>query len=247
MAYERKTWLDKNSDGTIPNGAIPLSADNLNRMEDGISEALERVEQCVKIGNVIISDTNEYVNLGYQPKFIMLMINNDTSPMCFCETSNSEMCKILSDGFELNPQQTIITNSNIREYFYITDSSYYFKVNNTDSQFVSNNQGRTNSEAKTILVAKQSVYIDFIYGYSSEKTHDKFYLTVGDKIIEDGSSSPTSGEKVEKRYTGYINAGDSIIFKYSKDGSVDSGDDCGYFKNITISYIGANVTYLALK
>ena len=70
---------------------------------------------------------------------------------------------------------------------------------------------------------------------------------VANKIIEDGSFSPTSGEKVEKGYTGYVNEGDSIIFEYSKDGSVDSGDDCGYFKNMTISYIGTNVTYLALK
>ena len=91
------------------------------------------------------------------------------------------------------------------------------------------------------------MYVDFTYGYSTEATHDKFSLTVDDKIIEDGSSSLTSGEKVEKTYTGYVNEGDSIIFEYSKDGSVNSGDDCGYFKNMTVSYIGTNVTYLALK
>lgn len=37
MTYIARTWIDKNTDGTVPSGAMPISAENLNIMEKGIA------------------------------------------------------------------------------------------------------------------------------------------------------------------------------------------------------------------
>lgn len=57
MAYERKTWVSKNPDGSIPSNAIPINADNLNNIEDGIEEALTKVNS-LEISSKEYADTN---------------------------------------------------------------------------------------------------------------------------------------------------------------------------------------------
>ena len=113
-----------------------------------------------------------------------------------------------------------ITAGNISAYFSVSNSSYYFV--GSGSTFTTNNKGVSGSTAKTTLTAKQDMYnITFTYSYSSEANWDKFTLTVAGAIIENA----VSGATTTKSYNGILSAGDTIIFQYVKDGSVDGNND----------------------
>jgi hypothetical protein len=72
--------------------------------------------------------------------------------------------------------------------------------------------------------------VTFTYSYSSETNYDKFTLTVAGTTIENG----VSGATVTKSYNGTLSAGDTIIFQYTKDGSVDRNDDKCTFSDMII-------------
>lgn len=55
MAYERTTWVPKNTDGSVPAGAPAINAQKLNNIEDGIEEALEGIR-------VLESDLKAYAD-----------------------------------------------------------------------------------------------------------------------------------------------------------------------------------------
>ena len=42
MGYIKTDWLNKNSSGSIASGAPALSANNLNKMEDGIQKSFNK-------------------------------------------------------------------------------------------------------------------------------------------------------------------------------------------------------------
>lgn len=60
MAYVKKVWVGKNADGSIPDNAIPISAENLNKMEDGIYEATATADNNSKR----LDDLEEWIVLG---------------------------------------------------------------------------------------------------------------------------------------------------------------------------------------
>ena len=45
MEYTTVGWVSKNQDGTIPDNAPPMSADNLNHMDEGILSAHREIER----------------------------------------------------------------------------------------------------------------------------------------------------------------------------------------------------------
>jgi hypothetical protein len=53
MAYERKFWVNKNEDGSVPDGATPISADNLNRIEDCLQKTFDKVA-CTNMKDLVI-------------------------------------------------------------------------------------------------------------------------------------------------------------------------------------------------
>ena len=123
-----------------------------------------------------------------------------------------------------------ITASNISEYFTVTNgSSYYFKGNG--NVFTTNNAGVNSSTASTTLTAKQNISeISFNYSYSSEPSYDKFTLKVAGSTIENA----VSGSTTTKSYNGSLTSGQTIEFKYAKDGSVNKNDDKCTFSNMVI-------------
>lgn len=228
MAYERKTWLNKNPDGTIPNGAIPFSADNLNRMEAGIEEAVNRIN----IGEFRI-DGDVTVELGYEPRYLTAISSSGNNSFSMFRGTTSGICKFSSKGFVVSGE-TNITNGNISEYFDVINSDYYFAYSSATNTFTSNNRGLKSTTAKTVLKSKKDIKIEFTYGYSSESGCDKFYLSVVDdngNIIQSVESG-ASGATREKTYSGTIKTGQSIVFEYQKDGSADKNLDQCYFKDI---------------
>ena len=123
-----------------------------------------------------------------------------------------------------------ITASNISDYFTVTNgSSYYFK--GEDNVFTTNNAGVNSSTATTTLTAKQDISeISFNYSYSSEPNYDKFTLKVAGSTIENA----VSGATTTKSYNGSLTSGQTIEFKYVKDGSVNKNNDKCTFSNMVI-------------
>ena len=123
-----------------------------------------------------------------------------------------------------------ITASNISDYFTVTNgSSYYFK--GEGNVFTTNNAGVNSSTATTTLTAKQDISeISFNYSYSSEPNYDKFTLKIAGSTIENA----VSGATTTKSYNGSLTSGQTIEFKYVKDGSVNKNNDKCTFSNMVI-------------
>lgn len=116
-----------------------------------------------------------------------------------------------------------VDGDNIASYFNVNNGSYYFAWNG--SSFNSNNQSRPSTTASTVLTAINKMNVQFNYFYGSEANYDKFTLKFGDATIENN----VSGNLTNKSYSGTLQAGQTIEFKYSKDGSADrNGDTCGF-------------------
>ena len=125
-----------------------------------------------------------------------------------------------------------ITADNIGYYFTVANGSYYFK--GSGAVFTSNNGGKANSTASTVLTAKQDISVlAFNYSYSSEAKYDKFTLKVGGATVEDG----VSGATTNKTYNGSLAKGQTVEFTYSKDGSQDGNDDKCTFSNMYITIL----------
>ena len=128
-----------------------------------------------------------------------------------------EETPIYSDG-----ELITLDNTNISEYFSITDGTYGFVWNDTDNAFSSNNGGVHNSTATSTWTAlKDMKNITLNYSYSSEAKYDKFTLTIAGKTIENA----VSGATTIKSWSGDILAGQTIVLTYKKDGSGNSNDD----------------------
>ena len=239
MAYERKFWGNK---GT--SGAIPISAENLNRIEDGISEAINKIG----IGRFEV-DGKTHVYLEYEPKYLTAISDSGMSSFSLFQNTACDFCQLTYDGFDVDGTR-YMTNEELSEYFDIHNDSYYFVYDSGTNKYASNNNNQNlhNTEAKTTLSAKDDINIEFTYGYSSESS-DKFYITIQEngktiQTIEDGASGTTT----EKTYKGTIKAGQSIIFKYKKDQSVDKNSDQCYFKDIKkIGVENGLWSYMAIK
>lgn len=42
MAFEQKIWVNESADGTVPSGSPSMSAEELNRIEQGIADSLQK-------------------------------------------------------------------------------------------------------------------------------------------------------------------------------------------------------------
>lgn len=127
-----------------------------------------------------------------------------------------------------------ITADNIGYYFTVANGSYYFE--GSGAVFTSNNGGKANSTATTVLTAKQDISVlTFNYSYSSEQSYDRFTLKVGGTTVEDG----VSGATTNKTYSGSLAKGRTVEFTYTKDSSQNSNDDKCTFSNMYITIKGA--------
>ena len=127
-----------------------------------------------------------------------------------------------------------ITADNIGDYFTVTNGSYYFA--GSGAVFTSNNVGKANSTASTVLTAKQDISVlTFNYSYSSEWNYDRFTLKVGGTTVEDG----VFGATTNKSYNGSLTKGQTIEFTYSKDSSQNLNDDKCTFSDMYITIKGA--------
>lgn len=103
-----------------------------------------------------------------------------------------------------------------------------FEYNEEKGRFESTIQGQSNSNATFMIVADIKTEISLICGTSSEYNFD--ILTILHNGIEKRAISGTNSIET----TISLDEGDTLIFKYSKDYSGDSGEDLAYLKDMTI-------------
>lgn len=143
-----------------------------------------------------------------------------------------------------SPLKYKVTSSNINKVFSnIVNGSYYFAEDGSTGKFVSNNKGVHNSTATTTLTAAENMTLSFSYIVSSEVRYDKFTITIAGSDV--GTFSGT--DVTEKTWSGSLNAGDTIVFSYSKDSSANGGDDCASFYNMWATPTNGNQTMQAAR
>lgn len=136
---------------------------------------------------------------------------------------------VMSPIYEEQDKTIDITASNISEYFTVSNGSYYFK--GSSSVFTTTNGGVNSSTATTTLTILSDASIEFDYSYSSEANYDKFTLTVAGTTVKNAvSGSTTTGH-----YSGVLTQGQTIVFKYAKDGSTHGYNDECTFSNMKLS------------
>ena len=132
--------------------------------------------------------------------------------------------------YETTGEKVTITVDNISEYFTVTNSTYYFAGSN--GTWTSNNKAVGSSTAQTVIALKSDGKVSFNYTCSSETNYDK--LTITTTI---GGTTTTRVNAVSGVTSGSLSydmsAGDSITFKYVKDGSVNSNSDICTFSNLS--------------
>ena len=110
------------------------------------------------------------------------------------------------------------------------DSTYPWEMNN--GILVSTNHAHSSSSSFTVT-AGSTMTITFKYATSSEGSCDVLY------IIKNGSTlTYASGSTSYVDYSVTLNAGDTLTFRYSKDGSVSNGSDCAYIADLYVSSQG---------
>ena len=104
--------------------------------------------------------------------------------------------------------------------------------------------------AQTAGLAIFNMNLEFTYGCDSENA-DMIYVEVKNskgEVIQAIESKGMGGTSKEKKYKGEIKAGDVLVFKYVKDGSVHTGSDIAYFKDIKRTGLETgNWSYIAIK
>lgn len=137
---------------------------------------------------------------------------------------------------------TVVDADNITSYFQVTNNQYYFKGAGTI--FTTTNKGVHSTTAQTVLTALQDITdLSFTYSYSSESKYDKFTLIVGGTTV----ANALSGSTTTNTYTGTLTKGQSITFKYEKDGSQNKNNDECTFSNMNITCVMKTQTGTEVK
>lgn len=125
-----------------------------------------------------------------------------------------------SDTGSDTAQTVFVTSRSILEQYFIlqNDSNYPFASNSNPFTLTSTNKS-DNSTSTFTLTAKSSFTFTFEYEVSSERNYDKFQLKIGNNIEFEKSGEESDSYSVD------VQSGDVIKFVYSKNGSVNNGND----------------------
>lgn len=93
---------------------------------------------------------------------------------------------------------------------------------NSGTVWVSNNVGLHSTSAVSTWTAKQACKVSFRWRVSSEGTHDGLTITAAGSTILVKTSGPTEQTGT---LTATLAANQTLVFTYSKDGSVNNGTD----------------------
>ena len=123
----------------------------------------------------------------------------------------------------------IVTSENISTLDYIkNDSENPFSIDKNG--LITSTNKEDSSSASFTVTATENLLLTFSCYTSCETTYD--CLT----IVKNGSIIYTlSGNTEPQSYEVYLDAGDTLTFTYTKDGSMSEGNDCAYIDELKIS------------
>ena len=151
-------------------------------------------------------------------------------------------CETVTSQFNVAGEDVEITKGLIRKWV-ISDyfsgmnvtatngENYGFILDQEDKTVLaSNNQSKSNSTAQLTLTAGKSGKMSFMYKVGSEKNYDKFTVAVNGetKVTE-------SGEVNWQDFSINLAAGETVVFKYTKDSSGDKNGDTVWLKQFTFA------------
>ncbi len=118
---------------------------------------------------------------------------------------------------------------------FTNDATYPFTVVQIDDNFVvksgNGGQGSQTSSLELSVNSTSTITISFRAKVSSESGWDKAYFSIDNNVQTDLDGISGDGEWIIYTYT--LTAGShTLLWYYTKDGSVDGGDDCFYVDDI---------------
>ena len=126
--YKAQKWINKNGDGTIPQGAIPISAENLQKMDSGIEETSKALGEYMGVADgkflkiesgTVSGGTIEFVNgipmvlivqrdgAKYESAFVALNGVTETGLFPNYGSSTSSVERVLLEWDSINQTVTI--------------------------------------------------------------------------------------------------------------------------------------------
>lgn len=124
---------------------------------------------------------------------------------------------------------TTYVGNEINEIITDNQNGWYYSI--TLGGFRNNDIKGTSNGSTTMTIIVPSNSIDIVYGQSSEKNYD-FLSILDSKNVTLFSSKGLEGDN----FNATVSSDDGIfIFKYSKDGSGDKGEDACWIKSISFS------------
>ena len=173
--------------------------------------------------SIIISGLSEQTTYYYRPLYYALKdyYNNERYDYVYGDVKTFVTT-------ETPPRQTMTIT---------TAGSYGWTTYNTTSYsncLKSNNEGMSNSTARSILsfTVNKTSSLTFGYRVSSESGYDKMTIKVDNDII----CNEISGNKSVTSINVPLEKGDhTITLAYMKNNSGNSNNDCGYIYNIAVN------------
>ena len=129
---------------------------------------------------------------------------------------------------------TVPSTATVDALQYVTKSNFS-SSSPYSSGYSSNKSHNSTGYIKFNVLYDCEIYLT--YGVSSESSYDWFYIIVnGSNYVNRISGSS------DRSTTLYLNAGDTLEFKYTKDGSQSKGNDHGYYNMQSGRYVQIDTT-----
>lgn len=162
-------------------------------------------------------------------------------------SGKSATCSITVTGSsDLSSRSNVVTtNTAGATVSFSTSNTYEWEWDSANNRIRSTNYNIDSSTSQTTISisATKSTDLSFAYATSSESKYDKLTITLDGSTIVDAISGTTSST-----YSGTLSTGShTLILKYSKDGTLKSGDDRAYFSNLQLKSSTVLVTGISLN
>ena len=138
--------------------------------------------------------------------------------------TSAHVCDFTTNTTTLYAQWTYIT-----PYTVANTGSYGFTL--SSGVYQSNNYHINSSTAQMTVTFQVSGTVSYQYKVSSESGFDKLYVSVNGSYVANGISG--SGSWVTRSAT--VSKGSTIVVRYTKDSSVHSNSDRGYFQILSFT------------
>ena len=156
-------------------------------------------------------------------------------------SANSTYYAVATKDADAGDENLILamTFEELPDFYFEDDATYpWQEVEGEEGTFKSTNEGKKSSSSSRIYHFTKDGTFSFEWASSGEvssygsSVYDGLTITQNGKTILTKRADP-SETLTYKPMTVEVKAGDTIVFKFSKDGSGDSGKDAAFIRNLT--------------